>query len=283
MSKQKEKLEQKLADLSREQAPDGWSNLHAVIVKKDVTVHARQTDRIQPITSTQPKTQAQEKGTHLKRSHHAMKRKTAWIAAWSTAAAIVLVLAGVVIFQLMSKPADVKLEAGKSLTVANGTLFINEISRTDLRIGMPPDAESKELSFADLPGIFGREPIPALPDGFKPDTETVSAMMYRSGPVFLMNGITFSTDPLDPNAARITFDLNDLGELPLTDCVFGSETTSTLEGVEMLVGIETIEGEAGSIEMYTAQFVANNIGYRIRATNMTGDQFLSILEAVVKG
>lgn len=271
MSKQKEKLERKLMDLSREQAPDGWSNLHALIAKEDVTTRTKQNNSVR------------EKDAELGRSHNTMKRKTAWMAAWSSAAVIILVLAGVLIFQLISKPADIKLETGKSLTLANGTLFINEISRTDLRIGMPPDAETKELSFADLPGIFGRAPIPALPDGLKPDTEIVSAMMYRSGPVFLMNGITFSTDPLDPNAARVMFDLNDQGELPLTDCVFGAETASTLEGVEMLVGIETIEGEAGSVEMYTAQFIANNIGYRIRATNMTGDQFLAILEAVVKG
>lgn len=271
MSKQTEKLERKLADLSREQAPDGWANLHDLIVKEDAAGRATQNNSVR------------EKDAHIRRSHNDMKRKTAWIAAWSSAAVIVLVLASVIIFQLLSKPAVIKLETGQSLTLANGTLFINEINRTDPRIGMPPDAETKELSFADLPGIFGRAPIPALPDGLKPDAETISAMMFRSGPVFLMNGITYSTDPLDPKAARITFDLNDQGELPLTDCVFGSETASTLEGVEMLIGIEKIDGEEGSFEMYTAQFIANNIGYRIRATNMTGSQFISILETVIKG
>ena len=271
MSKQTEKLEQKLMDLSREQAPDGWANLHDLIVKEDAAGRAKQNNSIR------------EKDAHRRRSQNDMKRKTAWIAAWSSAAVIVLALAGVIIFQLLSKPADIKLETGQALTLANGTLFINEINRTDPRIGMPPDAETKELAFADLPGIFGRAPIPTLPEGLKPDAETISAMMFRSGPVFLMNGISYSTDPLDPKAARITFDLNDQGELPLTDCVFGSETTSTLEGTEMLIGIEKIDGEEGSFEMYTAQFIANNIGYRIRATNMTGSQFISILETVIKG
>ena len=144
MSKLKAKLERKLADLSREQAPNGWANLHDRIMKDDASTHARQQSHIQPVTSTQPNTGV--KDARIRRSHNDMKRKTTWIAAWSTAAVIVLVLASVIIFQLLSKPADVKLEIGQSLTLANGTLFINEINRTDPRIGMPPDRKSTRLN-----------------------------------------------------------------------------------------------------------------------------------------
>lgn len=261
MSKRKAILEAKLKELSRDQAPDGWDTL------KERVQLAKTSERNDTLTT---------------RSAKLMNKKYKWISAVS-AAVIVLIVTAALAFQLLPDAKIGRLEAGQQLTLDKGTIFVNSITRTGGKIGMPPDADIVDLTWQDLPAIFGREPIPELPEGMKLEGESISAMIFRSGGVFLMNGITFSANPQDPATARVVFDLNDKGELPLTDCVFGSDKTSVLNDVEMMLGVETVEGEDGPFDMYTAQFVANNIGYRIRATNMTGDTFISIIEAIVKG
>lgn len=263
-------IKQKLVNLSKEQTPDAWPELRDRLLAGKTTAAYGQMPEIPENISTS------------QRSVRPMKIKYTWLTAVASAA-VILIIAGVVISQLLPDPQAINLEPGQSIKYGKGTIFINNITRTDPKIGMPPDADFKDLTLADLPAIFGRAPVIGLPEGFQPDSETFSAMIFRNGTVFLMNGLSFSADPSDPEAARIVFDLNDQGELPLSDCRFGNEQASTLGGVEMLIGVETIEGDAGAIEMYTAQFVANGIGYRIRATNMAGDVFLSILEAIVKG
>ena len=213
-----------------------------------------------------------------------MKRRNTWILALSSAAAVVAV-ATLSIVLLLPKPADIRLEAGKSLDLKNGTLFVNITTPSGGKIGMPPDAETVDYSLADLTGVFGRNPIPALPEGYKAVSDTVTATMFRTGTIFLMNGITFMTDPEDPKAGAVVFDLNDQGELPLSDCGYGDGTMSTLDGVEMLVGMQTIDEGTGDgpYDVYTATFVANGVGYRIRGIRVPAADFLAVLEATVKG
>lgn len=247
----------KLERMSREQAPDGWLTLR------------------EQALATVPGNE---------RSPTPMKRKNTWILALSTAAAVVAV-ATLTIVLLLPKPVDVRLEAGKSLVLKNGTLFVNVTTPSGGKIGMPPDAETVDYTLADLTGVFGRNPIPTLPEGYKAASDTVSATMFRTGTIFLMNGITFSTHPEDPEAGVVVFDLNDQGELPLSDCGYGDGTKSTLDGVEMLVGMQTID-EGNGVEpydVYTATFVANGVGYRIRGIRVPAADFLAVLEATVKG
>ncbi len=255
MSRQNEELERRLRRMSRDGAPDGWSRLRDNVRRSGV---------------------AQERSTPP------MKRKTSLLLAFGSAAAA-LAIATLVLFLSMPKPVEFAFEAGKTVSLSNGTLVIHEVSRGGGRIAMPPDADTVELAHEDLAGLFGRDPIPALPGGLKADAPLVSAMLFRSGTVFLMDGIAYSADAGDPSAPRVFFDLNDQGELPLTDCVYGNGEMSTVDGIEMLVGLEVVEEGAGPVEYYTAQFVAHNIGYRIRAVNMKGAEFLAILEAVVAG
>jgi hypothetical protein len=263
-------IKQKLVNLSKEQAPDAWPKLRDRVLAGKLPGTASQTPGIP------------EKIATYQRSEVTMKRKYVWLTVLSSAV-IILFIAGVIVSQLLPDSQITRLEPGKSIKYSDGTIFINQISRTDPKIGMPPDADFQDLTLADLTTIFGRAPILGLPDGFRPDSETFSAMIFRNGTVFLMNGLSFSADSNDPAAARIVFDLNDQGELPLSDCRFGNEQASTLGGVDMMIGVENIKGDEGTVEVYTAQFVANGIGYRIRASNMTGEVFLSILKAVVKG
>lgn len=255
-------IEARLERMSREEAPDGWSALRGrALGTQPGTV--RRTDRIEG-------------------GHAPMKRKTIWIASLSTAAAVALVATLVFAFVLPGL-APAPLAVGQTLKTAHGTLFVNAVSPSGGKIGMPPDAENVELSFADLPGLFGRDPIPALPLGLVAESKTVSATLFRVGTVFLMNGIAYSSDAADPKAPRVVFDLNDQGELPLADCLFGTGAPSTIDGVTMTVGLETWQGESGPYDVYTATFVANGVGYRIRATNLTTAQFLEVLEAVARG
>jgi hypothetical protein len=263
---QKKKLVQKMIEKSINQAPDNWPRLRdRILGEKAASQEAAHASDL----------------SERRRILIPMKRKTLALLATSAAAAILVITLSVVLTNL--KPAPVQLEAGKSVTLSNGSLFINAITPSSGKIRMPPDAETVELSLDDLAGIFGRQPIPTLPEGYQMSSKTVSAIMFRVGTVFMMNGITFAKDPDDPASAQIMFDLNDQGELPISDCVFGSDKASVLEGVEMKLGVETIVGEEASFEMYVAEFVINNIGYRIRASHMTGEEFIAILEAVVKG
>ncbi len=257
MGNRRNQVKERLEKMSREQAPDGW-------------LHLRE--------------QALETVPGNERSPIPMKRRNTWILALSTAAAVVAV-ATLSIVLLLPKSVDVRLEAGKTLTVKNGTLFVNVTTPSDGKIGMPPDAEYVDFTFADLAGVFGRDPIPAMPEGYKAVSDTVSATMFRTGTIFLMNGITFSTDPEDPAAGMVVFDLNDQSELPLSDCGYGDGKMSTLDGVEMLVGMQTMDEEngEGTYDVYTATFVANGIGYRIRGIRVPAADFLAVLEATVKG
>jgi len=263
MTRRTKDIASQLERMSRKEAPDGWSGLRARALDEP------QEGAVRPMARTE-------------RSVYPMKKKTIWIASLSTAAAVVLVATLTFAF-LLPGAALAPLVADQTLKTANGTLFVNAITPSGGKIGMPPDAEQVELSFADLAGLFGRDPIPVLPKGFAADSQTVSAMLFSNGTVFLMNGITFSTDAADPKAPRVVFDLNDKGEPPLADCIFGNGTPSTLNGVEMVVGLETREGEAGPFDVYTASFIANGVGYRLRAMNVSTEQFLEILEATAKG
>ena len=208
-----------------------------------------------------------------------MQQQHKWLIAASAAVLILALTMGLI--GLLRKPAAVNLTAGQTIRLANGSLTIHAITSTGGRIGMPPDAETVELALTDLPDIFGRKPIPDLPLALKPDFETISAMMFRSGTVFLMNGLTYSSD--DPAGARVVFDLNDQGDLPLTDYRFGTEQLSTWDGIELMIGVAQVETDKGLIEQYVARFVVHNIGYQIQATGLTGEQFLAVLSAVIAG
>jgi hypothetical protein len=258
MGKRREELIRRLETMSRDEAPDGWSRLR---------------DRV-------PQQPAPTQG----RSVAPMKR-TFRISAYAAIAVAVLVLGTVAMVRFAPRPADLDFVADQTLAVRNGTLYLNRTGPSDGRIGMPPDAETLELALPDIDAYFGRAPIPALPDGYSADSKTLSAIIFRNGTIFQMGGIAYSKDPADPKAARVFFDLNDQGELPLADCTFGGGKTSTLDGVEMLLGIETVdEGDgSGPYDVYTAQFVANGIGYRVRGIRVSASEFLDILSAVVKG
>jgi hypothetical protein len=263
MNRKTDRIESRLDRMSRTEAPDGWSAL------RDRALRTPQVGADAPMARNE-------------RRPLAMKKKSLWIASLSTAAAVVLVAAVMFAFVLPGlSPAA--LTVGQSLKTAHGTLFVNAVTPNGGKIGMPADAEAVELSFADLAGLFGRDPIPTLPKGFVADSPTVSATLFSNGTVFLMNGITFSTDATDAKAPRVVFDLNDQGELPLADCLFGNGTPSTIDGVEMTVGLETWQGEDAPFDVYTASFVAGGVGYRIRAMNVTTAQFLEILEAAARG
>jgi hypothetical protein len=254
----RKKIEQKLVQMSKEQAIGDWTKLKAQLPENAGTANLSG------------------------KSNQPLYKRTRFPA---LVAAAVIIMAGITLLvsQLLPAPAINRLEPGQTINLKNGQIIVNTMTRTDPRIGMPPDADYLDLTLADLPDLFGRAPIPALPAEFKPDSETFSAIIFRTGSVFMMNGISFSTDPQNQKAARIVFDLNDKGELPLTDCIFGNEQVSTLAGVEMMIGAEVITGDEGQFEQYTAQFVANNIGYRIRSSNMSADDFLAIVESIARG
>jgi hypothetical protein len=260
MNDRKKNLLQKLDALSRRQAPDNWTALR------------------QNIEQAAPRTQPA--AAQQKRSDITMRRQHKWLIA-ASAAVLILALTLSLSGLLLPKPTAINLTAGQTVKLANGNLAIHAITRTGGRIGMPPDAEIVELTLSDLPAIFGRDPIPDLPLAVKPEFETISAMMFRSGSVFLMNGITYGSG--DPAGARVIFDLNDRGDLPLSDCSFGSEQMSTWDGIELMLGIEQVETETGSIEQYIARFVVHDIGYQIQASGLTGEQFLAVLSAVIAG
>jgi hypothetical protein len=260
MNARKKNLLKELEELSRQQAPADWALLRRKIEQTAPQIH--------------PEAELQ------KRSNTTMKRQHKWLVA-ASAAIFLLVLTLGLVWGLQPKPAAVNLSAGQTIKLADGNLVIHTITRTGGRIGMPPDAENVELTLSDLPDIFGRDPIPDLPFALKPEFETIPTLMFRSGSVFLMSGITYGSG--DPAGARVVFDLNDQGDLPLTDCHFGSEQASTWNGIELILGVEQVETDSGLVEQYIARFVVHNIGYQILSTGLSGEQFLAVLSAVIAG
>ena len=209
-----------------------------------------------------------------------MKRQYKWLIAASAATLTIALTLGLGQL-LLPKKAAVELKAGQTIQLTEGNLVIHAITRSSGKIGMPPDADNVELAFSDLPAIFGRAPIPELPLALKPESETISALMFRSGTVFMMSGITYGIG--DPAGPRVVFDLNDQGELPLTDCLFVSEEASVWNGIDLMMGVGEFETETGFVEQYVARFVVHDIGYQVQATGLTGEQFLDVLSALIDG
>lgn len=257
----RKQIERKLAGMAREETPDAWTALRAKAL--EAMPEPAGTERKAPM----------------------MNRRRTWLLAGSGAAAFVAV-AAVSIALLLSSAAPLALTPGGTVKVPGGTLVLNGVTASNLKIGMPPDAETVSFkSTEELVPLFGRDPIPTLPKGFVRDAATIDGMLFRTGSVFLMNGIAYSTDPEDPYAPRVYFDLNDQGELPLMDCRFTSESPSLLDGVEVMVGMQTFDEDDGKgpYDVYTATLVANGVGYRIRTVRVSAEDFLAILRATIQG
>ena len=260
MSARKKDLLSQLEALSRKQTPDNWNLLRRQIEQA--------APRIDPVAAQH------------KRRNITMIRPHKWLIAASAAALIIALGIGFA-DQLQPKPAAILLTAGQTLKLPGGDLWVQEFTRNGAKIAVPADAKTVDLQAANLSAIFGRDPIPALPFGLKLEYETISAIVLNDESVFLLSGITYAS--VDPAGAQVVIDLNDQGELPLTDCFFVEEKPSTWEGVELMIGVGQAETETGFAEQYVARFVVNNIGYQIQATGLRGEQFLAVLSAIIAG
>lgn len=172
-----------------------------------------------------------------------------------------------------------------SSTSSKETIHINPVaSLMAPKLLVPEGSYSKDLSMTELAAYFGRDPMPAVPEGFKADTDKVTIQFKADGSIFYMSGYNYSKDMNDPNTSTINIQLNK-GALPLRDCFYTSSPNESVIGNTQLVigSAEMKDDPAGaSYQIYTSQFIYNGIGYDITARRVDEQSFLKLLHSIIK-
>lgn len=170
-----------------------------------------------------------------------------------------------------------------------GTLYINKVSSlSSPKLLVPEGTYSKELTMNELSEYFGRDPMPIVPDGFKPDNDKSNIMFKSDGNIFYMSEFTYSKDINDPNSPSISLQLNK-GALPLRDCFYSSNPKESMIGnTKLVIGLmkmtdsSTDQNSTTDYDVYTSQFIYNGIGYDITAKRVDEQSFLTLLKSIIK-
>lgn len=186
-----------------------------------------------------------------------------------------------------------KLIPGESVTLSRGkgTIYINKLEGIiSGKLFIPEGSTSKDYTMEELIEFFGRDPMPRLPEDFKPLTSGTNITFGPDGKMLFMSSLSYSSDIDDPGAPSIDIKLNQ-NELPPKDCIYTSDTVESLIGsTKVVIGAITMEDkfdEAGKptefYDMYTAEFIHNDIGYNITAKRIDGETFINLINSIILG
>jgi hypothetical protein len=192
---------------------------------------------------------------------------------------------------LFSTKKIAKLNAGDSITLSKGkgTVYINKIEGIrSSKLFIPEGSVSKDYDMGQLAEVFGRNPLPAVPNEFKSLTDTTNITFDPSGKLLFMSPISYSKDINNPDAPSIDIRLNK-NELPLKDCLYGGDIKeSTIGSTKVVIGALSMEDKfdtAGkpteTYDVYTAEFIYNEIGYNITAKRVDGETFINLLNSII--
>lgn len=176
------------------------------------------------------------------------------------------------------------------LSKGRGTIYVNKVDGiVSSKLFIPEGSTSKDYTMEELAVFFGRDPMPKIPDGFKPQSSGTNITFGPDGKILFMSGISYSKDIDNPDAPSIDINLNK-NALPPKDCIYTSETRKSMIGsTEVVLGAVKMEGKFDNsgkateiYDVYTAEFIYNEIGYNITAKRIDGETFINMINSIVK-
>lgn len=185
-----------------------------------------------------------------------------------------------------------KLNSGDSITLSKGkgTIYINKIEGiVSGKLFIPEGSTSKDYTMETLSEFFGRDPIPKLSEEFKSTSNGTNITFGPDGKMLFMSSLSYSKDIDNPDAPSIDIKLNK-NALPLTDCIYTSDVKESMMGsTKVVIGAIAMEDKFDSsgkptefYDVYTAEFIYNEIGYNITAKRIDGETFINILNSIIK-
>lgn len=184
-----------------------------------------------------------------------------------------------------------KLTPGDSITLSRGqgTMYINKIEGiVSGKLRIPEGSTSKDYTMEELAQFFGRDPLPKLPEEFKPMGNGTNITFGPDGKMLFMSSLNYSKDINNPDAPSIDIKLNK-NALPLTDCKYTSNVKESVIGsTKVVIGAITMEDKFDAsgkptefYDVYTAEFIHNEIGYNITAKRIDGETFINLLNNII--
>lgn len=103
-----------------------------------------------------------------------------------------------------------------------------------------------------------------------------------------MSSLSYSKDIDNPDAPSIDIKLNK-NALPLTDCRYTSDVKESVIGTtKVVIGAITMEDKFDAdgkptefYDIYSAEFIYNEIGYNITAKRTDGETFINLLNSII--
>ena len=212
------------------------------------------------------------------------------------ASVAVLLIAAVLVQNKMSLFTDKKitqLNAGETITLSKGrgNIYINKIEGIkSSKLFIPEDASSKDYTIKQLAEFFGRDPMPAIPEEYKPAMDTANVIFDHQGKMLFMSSILYSTDINNPDSPSIDIKLNK-DALPPKDCLYNTSSVkeSTIGSTKAVIGtikmgdkFDANGNPAAFYDVYSAQFIYNGIGYDITAKRTDAQTFINIINSIIK-
>lgn len=184
-----------------------------------------------------------------------------------------------------------KLIPGESVVLSGsrGTIYINKLEGiVSGKLFIPEGSTSRDYTMEELSELFRRDPMPKLPEGFKPLINGTNITFGPDGKMLFMSSLSYSSDIDNPDAPSIDIKLNQ-NELPPKDCIYASDAVESLIGsTKVVIGAVTIEDkfdEAGKpnefYDLYTAEFIHKGIGYNITAKKIDGGTFINLINNII--
>ena len=211
-----------------------------------------------------------------------------WKRHYSIAAAslAVIILTAAFIYSKTGMVSDKKiaqLTVGDSITLSKGkdTIYINKIEGISSgKLFIPEGAYTKEYTIDKLSDVFGRNPIPKIPEAFKTTSNTTSITFDAQGKMLFMSAISYSMDINNPEAASINIKLNK-NTLPPKDCLYNNDTVkeSAIGSTKVLVGAMPVGNKS---YIYSAEFIYKEIGYNITVKSTEGETFIDLLKSIIR-
>lgn len=192
---------------------------------------------------------------------------------------------------LLSGKKIAQLSAGDSISLSKGkgTININKIEGiVSSKLLIPEGSTSKDYTIQQLIEFFGRDPMPKVPEEFKAQSNGTNITFGPDGKMLFMSSLSYSKDIDNPDAPSIDIRLNK-NALPLTDCRYTSDVKESLIGsTKVVIGALTMEDKfdvngkpTESYDVYSAEFIYNEIGYNITAKRTDGETFINLLNSII--
>lgn len=192
---------------------------------------------------------------------------------------------------LLSSKKIAQLNAGDSIALSKGkgNININKIEGIiSSKLFIPEGSTSKDYTMQQLAEFFGRDPMPKISEEYKAQSSGTNITFGPDGKMLFMSSLSYSKDIDNPDSPSIDIRLNK-NALPLTDCKYTSNVKESVIGsTKVVIGAinmgDKFDAEGKPTEfydIYTAEFIYNEIGYSITAKRTDGETFINLLNSII--